>query len=56
MYKHRGIGIEYTTLNDYWLQRRQRKWVIKYGFDLHRLEFMRQKAQKIQEEINKTEI
>ena len=36
MYRHRaiGVGTEYTDLNEFWQQRRQRKWLHKYGFDL----------------------
>ena len=55
MYKNRGAGVEYTELNDFWFARRQKKWLKKYSFDLHKLEFLRRQNQKLQDEIDQME-
>jgi hypothetical protein len=56
MYRHRGIGTDYTQLNEYWQKRRERKWVDRYGFDMQRLSFLRRKHQTLTEEIDQAEI
>jgi len=30
MYKNRGAGTEFSELNEFWFQRRQKKWLKKY--------------------------
>lgn len=55
MYRHRGIGTEYTQLNEYWQKRRERKWLDKYGFDMQRLSFLRRKIESINAEIEQVE-
>jgi hypothetical protein len=47
MYRHRGVGVDLTKLDEFWQMRRQRKWLHKYGFDLLRLEFLREKLGRI---------
>ena len=56
MYRHRGVGTEFTQLNEYWLERRQRKWLAKYGFDLNRLAFLREKLDRLNNEIKSSEL
>ena len=34
LYRHRNHGTEYSELSEYMQEKRQRKWLEKYGFDL----------------------
>lgn len=56
MYRHRGVGTDYTQLNEYWQKRRERKWLDKYGFDMQRLNFLRQQHERLEKEIAIIEI
>ena len=56
MYRNRGVGSDFSSLNDFWADRRQRKWQKTYGFDLQKLIFLRQKMERIQEEIDHAEL
>jgi hypothetical protein len=56
MYRHRGVGMDYTQLNEYWQKKRERKWLDKYGFDMQRLNFLRQQHERLEKEIAIIEI
>ena len=54
--RNRGINVDlYTGLEEHWSKQKQKRWELKYGFDLQRYEFLREKITKIEKELERAE-
>jgi hypothetical protein len=51
LYRNRFAGLEYSELSDYLRQKRQKKWLHKYHFDLSRLYFLQSRLEELEVEI-----
>lgn len=49
--RNRGSGTAYSNLSDHLKDKRRRKWLKKYDFDLQRYHFLEQKIKRIDEEL-----
>lgn len=49
--RNRGANTAYTDLAEHLKNKRQRKWLKKYNFDLARYYFLEQKLKRIEEEL-----
>ena len=45
----------YTGLEEHWSKQKQKRWELKYGFDLQRYEFLREKITKVEKELERAE-
>ena len=46
----------YTGLEEHWQRMKMKRWELNYGFDLQRYEFLKNKLEKIDEELAKAEL
>ena len=54
--RNRGINVDlYTGLEEHWSRQKQKRWELKYGFDLQRYEFLKEKIKRIETELGKAE-
>ena len=54
--RNRGVNVDlYTGLAEHWTRQKQRRWEVRYGFDLQRYEFLKDKIAKIEDELARAE-
>ena len=51
MARNRGFGTEYTEMSEFMRQKKQRKWMYKYNFDLHRYYYLKARLEDREREI-----
>ena len=54
--RNRGMNVDlYTGLEEHWTKQKQKRWELKYGFDVQRYEFLKTKINKIEKQLETAE-
>ena len=54
--RNRGVDVDlYTGLEEHWSKQKAKRWEAKYGFDLQRYEFLREKLARIEKQLARAE-
>ena len=55
--RNKGVNVDlYTGLEEHWNKKRMKRWELNYGFDLQRYEFLKNKLEKIDAELERAEL
>jgi hypothetical protein len=55
--RNKGVDVDlYTGLEEHWQRMKMKRWELNYGFDLQRYDFLKNKLEKIDEELAKAEL
>ena len=55
--RNKGVDVDlYTGLEEHWQRMKMKRWELNYGFDLQRYEFLKNKLEKIDQELAKAEL
>ena len=55
--RNRKVNVDlYTGLEEHWQKKKIKRWELNYGFDLQRYEFLRNKLEKIDKELQRAEL
>jgi len=55
--RNKGVNVDlYTGLEEHWNKQKMKRWELNYGFDLQRYEFLKNKLEKIDVELERAEL
>ena len=55
--RNKGVNVDlYTGLEEHWNKQKMKRWELNYGFDLQRYEFLKNKLEKIDAELERAEL
>lgn len=55
--RNKGVNVDlYTGLEEHWNKQKMKRWELNYGFDLQRYEFLKNKLEKIDEQLERAEL
>ena len=55
--RNKGVNVDlYTGLEEHWNKQKMKRWELNYGFDLQRYEFLKNKLEKINTQLERAEL
>ena len=55
--RNKGVNVDlYTGLEEHWNKQKMKRWELNYGFDLQRYEFLKNKLEKIDAQLERAEL
>ena len=55
--RNKGVNVDlYTGLEEHWNKQKMKRWELNYGFDLQRYEFLKNKLEKIDTQLERAEL